>query len=62
MSSIPNSTAFFKPDPLTSTSTGTAFDGGWQRWWRHEARITGTDWASLLRQHERFFQQLCQLH
>jgi hypothetical protein len=43
------------------SSTGTAFDGGWQRWWEIEARITGTDWESLLRQHGRVFQQLCEL-
>jgi hypothetical protein len=32
----------------TVTSTGTAADGGWQRWWEIEARRKGTDWRTLL--------------
>ena len=29
-------------------SSGTAADGGWQRWWATEARRNGTDWTSLI--------------
>ena len=44
----------------TFTSTGTAADGGWQRWWREQSRLDGTDWESLLDQHVRVLQQLRQ--
>jgi hypothetical protein len=33
------------------TSSGTAFDGGWRRWWREQSLIDGTDWSTLYWQH-----------
>ena len=44
----------------TFTSTGTAADGGWQRWWCEQSRLDGTDWESLLRQHQDVFRRLCE--
>jgi hypothetical protein len=32
----------------TAVSTGTAADGGWQRWWEIESRRNGADWKSLI--------------
>jgi hypothetical protein len=61
MSFLPSSSAWHKPD-LSHPSTGSAFDGGWQRWWAIERVRTATDWVALLRQHERVFRQLCQRH
>jgi len=39
---------------LSSTSN-------WFEWWAGERVRTQTDWASLLRQHGRVFQRLCEL-
>jgi hypothetical protein len=33
----------------------------WPAWWANERVRSQTDWPSLLRQHERVFQQLCEL-
>jgi hypothetical protein len=33
----------------------------WLEWWASERVRTQTDWACLLRQHGRVFQQLCEL-
>jgi hypothetical protein len=32
----------------TIASSGSAFDGGWRRWWAAEAERTGSDWRSLM--------------
>jgi hypothetical protein len=47
---------------FTSTfiSSGTAADGGWQRWWATESRRVGSDWPGILAAHAAVFQQLCQ--
>jgi hypothetical protein len=44
---------------LTVTSTGTN-PSEWQAWWREEAIRTGSDWRSLLRQHQGVFRRLCE--
>lgn len=46
MSCLPNASAAFKPD--ASSSSGTAFDGGWRRYWAIESARVGTDWPTLL--------------
>jgi hypothetical protein len=46
MTSLSNSSALFKPS-LSSSSTGTAADGGWQRWWAIGACCCGSDWRTL---------------
>jgi hypothetical protein len=46
--------------PTTITSSGTAADGGWQRWWCEQSRLDGTDWESLLRRHQDVFRRLCE--
>jgi hypothetical protein len=33
----------------------------WLQWWASERVRTQTNWASLLRQHGRLFQRLCEL-
>ena len=48
MDHLSNSSVFFKPEAAASPSTGTAFDGGWHRWWQIEAANQNTDWKSLL--------------
>jgi hypothetical protein len=35
----------------TVISTGTAFDGGWRRWWTVESARVGSDWRSLISLH-----------
>jgi len=40
-----------KPESLTSSSSGTAFDGGWRRWWQIEAAANGFDWPGLFALH-----------
>lgn len=35
----------------TIPSSGTALDGGWQRYWREQSRRDGTDWDALCWQH-----------
>jgi hypothetical protein len=38
-----------KGEPFAiSSSSGTAFDGGWRRWWAVESRRCGSDWISLV--------------
>jgi hypothetical protein len=38
-----------KPNRATSSSSGTAIDGGWRAWWREQATVDGTDWPGLHR-------------
>jgi hypothetical protein len=45
------------PD-ITVDSTGTGPDG-WRRWLRGESVRVGSDWPSLLAQHEEAFLKLC---
>jgi hypothetical protein len=42
---------------LTVVSTGTN-PSEWRVWWRAEAIRTGSDWESLLRQHQDVFRRL----
>ena len=44
---------------LTAVSTGTN-PSEWRVWWREEAIRTGSDWESLLRQHQDVFRRLCE--
>jgi hypothetical protein len=44
---------------ILTTSTGLN-PAGWREFWRAESARVGTDWHSLLHQHHRVFQQLCQ--
>jgi hypothetical protein len=44
---LSNSSGLFKSEPATSPSTGTC-PSEWRRWWRDQAQIDRTDWASLL--------------
>jgi hypothetical protein len=38
-----------KSEPFaTPSSTGTAADGGWRRWWEYESECAGSDWVSLI--------------
>jgi hypothetical protein len=37
-----------KPEPATSSSSGTAFDGGWRRWWTSERQRCNSDWEGLI--------------
>jgi hypothetical protein len=42
-----SSAAWRKPN-ASINSSGTAFDGGWQRWWSEQSKLDQTDWKSLL--------------
>jgi hypothetical protein len=43
---------------LIAGSSGTAADGGWQRWWAIEARRNGSDWAGIATLHIEVLQRL----
>jgi len=51
-----------KPEPATSSSSGTAFDGGWRCWWQIEAANQNTDWQGLLAGAETALRRLRALH
>jgi hypothetical protein len=58
MLTIAASTATFNN---TASSTGTC-PADWRRWWRQQSIAAHADWASLLLQHGRVFQKLCERH
>jgi hypothetical protein len=33
---------------ITLNSSGTVFDGGWERWWAAQSKLDSTDWVTLL--------------
>jgi len=50
MAKVLSGRATFK-SPITSSSTGTTADGGWQRWWADESIRIGTNWQSIVALH-----------
>jgi len=62
MDHLSNSSVFFKPEAAASPSTGTAFDGGWHRWWQIEAANQNTDWKGLITGAEAALCRLRALH
>jgi hypothetical protein len=51
MSDLTNSSTLRNNNYSLAPSSGTAFDGGWRRWWHYESHRTGSDWHSVINLH-----------